>query len=285
MPSLFFVTSDTHVAGRLNYNFFMHEHEPKTPPTPKYEGDSQRITYRLVHVVYVVTLVATSIATFGPTGLLPGIGVCVFWAVVFTSRSRMSAFGWALLTVMAIACVGILFQPASGAAREAARTMSCTNNIKLIALALHNYHDVYGSFPPAHVTDEDGVPMHSWRVLILPYIEMQSLYTKYRFDEPWNGPNNIKLLDDMPPCYQCPSSDINRNEASRFTSYVAVVGNDVARNTWSSLLTMDDRDDLTGNGLPESCVKKRIRFGNCLRFGLFIALVLFPLPGVFREAH
>ena len=46
--------------------------------------------------------------------------------------------------------------------------------------------------------------MHSWRVLILPLIEQSALYAKYDFNEPWDGPNNIKLVDQMPPSYACP---------------------------------------------------------------------------------
>ena len=95
----------------------------------------------------------------------------------------------------------------------------CLNNLKQIGIALHDYHDLYGSLPPACVTDENGEPMHSWRVLILPFMEHQPLYDKYDFDEPWNGPNNSKLLHPMPRVYACPA-----NGGSTFTSYVAVVG-------------------------------------------------------------
>lgn len=113
------------------------------------QNDLRRNTFRLVHVVYVVTLLAISMATFRARGLIPGIVASVFWAIVFTSESRMKAFGWALVTGIAIAFLGALFAPASGAGREAPRRMSCANNMKQIILGLHNYHDVYGCFPPA----------------------------------------------------------------------------------------------------------------------------------------
>ena len=76
--------------------------------------------------------------------------------------------------------------------------MQCSNSLKNISLALQNYHDTYRTFPAAYVPDKDGEPMHSWRVLILPYIEERNLYDKYDFTEPWDGPNNSKLLADMP---------------------------------------------------------------------------------------
>ena len=64
-----------------------------------------------------------------------------------------------------------LLLPAVQAAREAARRAQCTNNLKQIGLAMHNYHSAYNHFPAAAITDDDGKPLLSWRVAILPYIE------------------------------------------------------------------------------------------------------------------
>lgn len=50
----------------------------------------------------------------------------------------------------------------------------------------------------------DGTPLHSWRVLILPYIEQQKLYDEFRLAEPWDSPHNIRLLDRMPSTYAPP---------------------------------------------------------------------------------
>ncbi len=108
----------------------------------------------------------------------------------------------------AAALLGILtamLYPAVQQAREAARRSSCKCNLKQLGLALHNYHDANGSFPPAFIADSQGRPMHSWRVLILPYIDQAALYNRYNFAEPWDGPNNVKLLDEIPAVYKCPS--------------------------------------------------------------------------------
>lgn len=76
--------------------------------------------------------------------------------------------------------------------------------------------------------------MHSWRVLILPYLGHTGLYRRYRFNEPWDGPTNSLLLDQMPDEYRCPSLYSGRSSATK-TSYLAVVGqytmwpNDAAR--------------------------------------------------------
>jgi hypothetical protein len=61
------------------------------------------------------------------------------------------------------------------------------NKLKQIGLAMHNFHATHGCFPPAVVTGPDGKPWHSWRVLILPYLEELKLYNEYDFTVPW-GP-------------------------------------------------------------------------------------------------
>lgn len=81
------------------------------------------------------------------------------------------------------------------------------NNLKQIALAISNYQDSFGTLPPAYVAANDGTPLHSWRVLILPFLDRNELYAQYRFDEPWNGPNNRKLAKSMPSVYRCPGVD------------------------------------------------------------------------------
>jgi hypothetical protein len=106
--------------------------------------------------------------------------------------------------------------------REPARRSQCKNNLKQIGLALHNYHDVYGTFPPAYVADASGRPMHSWRVLILPFLDQEPLHHEYDFSEPWDGPNNSRLLDRMPAVYLCPSHTSPPGNTS--TSYVAPFG-------------------------------------------------------------
>jgi len=97
------------------------------------------------------------------------------------------------------------------------------NQLKLIGLALHNYHDDYGTFPPAYVADENGRRLHSWRVLILPYLgeqQAQELYEQYDFSEPWNGPNNVKLVTQRPNIYGYPGQ---KGDAT-VTAFAAIVG-------------------------------------------------------------
>jgi len=105
--------------------------------------------------------------------------------------------------------------------REAARRERCSNNLKQIGLALHNYHDVWKQLPPAVTLGPDGKPWHSWRVLLLPYLEQMPLYDLYQFDEPWDGPNNCKWHEVSLEFLLCPA-DPTRDATS--TSYLLLIG-------------------------------------------------------------
>ena len=128
-----------------------------------------------------------------------------------------------------IAIVGILVAlllPAVQAAREAARRAACTNNMKQIELAMHNYADANGQFPPAYTVDENGNPLHSWRTLLLPYIEQNQIYDQLKLDEPWDSPHNLPILEGLRmDAYECPSATGNEGDLSdAYTNYVMVVG-------------------------------------------------------------
>ena len=105
--------------------------------------------------------------------------------------------------------------------RSASRRAPCANRLKQIALALHGYHDAHGSFPPAYIADENGRPMHSWRVLILPFLGHKPLYEAYDFNEAWDGPNNRQLANQPVSRFNCPA---DTKEPSLHASYLVVVG-------------------------------------------------------------
>ncbi|WDQ17851.1 DUF1559 domain-containing protein [Rhodopirellula sp. P2] len=128
--------------------------------------------------------------------------------------------GFALVGVLV--CGGILvglMLPAVEAAREAARRMSCSNNMKQIGLALHNYHAAYNQLPPAYTVDKDGNKLHSWRVAILPFMEQQALYQQIDLSKPWDAPENAGVASTAVSAYACPS----KKGDPLMTTYVAVV--------------------------------------------------------------
>ncbi len=100
-----------------------------------------------------------------------------------TSRSRFAFTLVELLVVIAIIgiLVGLLL-PAVQQAREAARRMQCTNNLKQMALAMHNYESSYKTFPTANIVRQDGTLMRgdgwTWHARILPMLEQIALYNR-----------------------------------------------------------------------------------------------------------
>jgi beta-lactamase regulating signal transducer with metallopeptidase domain len=110
--------------------------------------------------------------------------------------------------------------PAVAQARSAARRAQSTNNLKQLALAMHNFADVNKSFPSAVLYGSDGKPPHSWRVAILPYLDQAQLYNQYKFDEPWDSANNKQVLAKMPAVFRDP----NDPPDSISSSYYGLVG-------------------------------------------------------------
>ncbi len=115
-----------------------------------------------------------------------------------------------------------LLLPAVQAAREAARRAQSMNNLKQIALAMHNFHDTYRAFPASYSADADGKPLLSWRVHVLPFLEQAALYEQFHLDEPWDSPHNKALISQMPEVYRSPSS----KGESGMTNYLGVAGDD-----------------------------------------------------------
>jgi beta-lactamase regulating signal transducer with metallopeptidase domain len=117
--------------------------------------------------------------------------------------------------------VVMLLAPAIRASRLAAERMQQANNLKLVMLALHNYHDAHGHFPPAIVIDKESGVARSWRVEILPYIEQVNLYNEYRKNEPWDSEANKKVLAKMPSTYRHSSQPGDSVFTSIFAAYGA----------------------------------------------------------------
>jgi prepilin-type processing-associated H-X9-DG protein len=119
------------------------------------------------------------------------------------------------------AALAVAAADAATKAGTASARVQSQNNLKQIAIAMHNYHDSIGSFPPAAVCDRQGKPLLSWRVTILPYVEEQALYEQFHLDEPWDSEHNKKLIAQMPKIYAHPEG--GPREAGK-THYRVFVG-------------------------------------------------------------
>lgn len=94
--------------------------------------------------------------------------------------------------------------PAVFSARGAARRMQSTNNMRQFAIAMLNHEAEFRGFPAAYTSDDDGKPLLSWRVRMLPYLDQQPLYESFHLDEPWDSEHNKKLISAMPDIFASP---------------------------------------------------------------------------------
>jgi len=152
-----------------------------------------------------------------------------------------------ILVVLAIIAVllALLLPSSMRSSRGAARRAQCKNNLKQIGLALHNYHETYNAFPPAYTVDEHGKPLHSWRTLLLPYLDEQALYQQIDLSKSWDDPANAEAFkSDRPNCYYCPST----TNPPEMTTYLAVTGEHSCFPPGQSR-TLTEITDGTGNTL------------------------------------
>ncbi|MDR1958474.1 MAG: DUF1559 domain-containing protein [Planctomycetaceae bacterium] len=132
--------------------------------------------------------------------------------------NHKASFAFTLVELLVvIAIIGILIAlllPAVQAAREAARRMQCTNNMRQIGIALHNYHDTFQKFPAAWFGYESGTnrpnalgdPGWSWAASILPFLEQGNVQTNFvHFDLPVSDPQNRTACQTLLQVFRCPS--------------------------------------------------------------------------------
>lgn len=141
---------------------------------------------------------------------------------ISTGMIILLVFGGLGAAAMMATIAFVALFPAIGAARTMVHKRSCESNLIQIGIALRAYEAAHGTLPPAYIPDATGKPMHSWRVLLLPFLNEQGLYARYDFDEPWDGPNNLQLVAYMPDVYGCPADPDARTLGE--TSYMVITG-------------------------------------------------------------
>lgn len=171
-------------------------------------------------------------------GAAPSVMPVLFMTGV--SHSRMNRFGTSnspgLLDVLS--------------PRRAQRSQA-TNNLKQIGLAMHNFHDTHRRFATG-VKDDDGKPLLSWRVQLLPFLDQAPLFDQFHMDEPWDSPHNKALIQHLPPTYAAPGGkaapgETNyvgfRHEKSIFSDREKMAFRDILDGTSNTIMVVEADDD------------------------------------------
>lgn len=152
-------------------------------------------------------------------------------------RATLTAFSVAVLLL-----AGLLAAPAADEPTKKEWAES-QNRLKQIGIAFHAYADTHKEKWAEDITDKDGKVLLSWRVTLLPYLEGGDLYKQFKLDEPWDGPNNKKLIAKMPKVYAPVRGKAKEGE----TYYQRFVGKDALFNERGSDYTIPGIPDGTSN--------------------------------------
>ena len=124
------------------------------------------------------------------------------------------------ISIQDVAAIAAVLRPPIEEARANAQRMQRTNQFKQIALGMLNYESANKTLPAQASYSDEGKPLLSWRVHILPYLGQQELYDKFHLDEPWDSEHNRQLHTQMPNIYADPDSALSRINGMGKTTYV-----------------------------------------------------------------
>jgi hypothetical protein len=179
-----------------------------------------------LRTLLLFVVLGSSLGVFGAWGML-AFAVVVGLAVYIHQVKSLWSLAYLVLAVLCLMCV--LGLPLTiNAAREAAYRASCLNRMHQLGLALRNYHEANKSFPPACTTGKSGKPLHSWRTLILPFLEYGFLYNSIDHAQSWDSPKNTSTLAIQPKEFVCASDPTSNWPGATQADYFAVVGPNTA---------------------------------------------------------
>lgn len=128
-----------------------------------------------------------------------------------------------VITLAAVVALGGLYAVAFiRGHQQRSLAMNLEGRFAQLQLAFNNYHAANGSFPPSYAKGAAPPNAQSWRVALLPYMDLKDVHAKYVASEPWNSPANQRLaatLGEAPSLFRCPFS---RNQSSQFADFVVV---------------------------------------------------------------
>jgi len=177
-------------------------------------------TRMLLGIIVAIAIGLLPVAFFGWQGIISTVFITLAGVLFCYSQYGLS-FGSVLLLV-----IGQLLYPVIDPARVGILGAECENNLRTLTIAIHAYESDHGHIPPPFTLDENGRRLHSWRVLLLPYIGENELYQKIDLTKPWDHPTNQPYHDQMPEIFCCSAVKYYSRwmTTGNTTNYIVVVG-------------------------------------------------------------
>ena len=238
------------------------------------------MNYRLAALFYLLALVASSLAVFGPLGL--GVAVLVLSVYyVILLRKLQSCLGVFVVAIVVLS-LPTLWHEASSNERNVVHQQICANRLRCLAMATLAYESVKEQLPVAGV-GKRRIPVPSWRVEILPEVDEQEYYDEYDFSEPWDGPSNKKLVTPTRiEMFWCPlhSEEIN-------TNYFAITGPETAWGDGEPRSLADISDGTENTILLIEAAGRGVHWAEPkdLTFAEAVELLTTPLKADSHDAH
>lgn len=177
------------------------------------------LQFRLSTIFLLFFVLAASLAAFDLLGI--GVFVLLLLATVCLNRAKKLRNGIALTSSLIVTITGIWFYVSSK--REAALQDDCQAlHLSMIGWGVYDYEARHKEFPPLCVRDEEGRPLRSWLVEILPGLDYDRIYRQMKKNEPWNSSYNAQVLPGTISEYICPKASREKNDCS--SNYMAIIG-------------------------------------------------------------
>jgi hypothetical protein len=151
------------------------------------------------------------------------------------------------LTAFLLGLIWMLILPAQQKINQGRNGPPIALRLRQVGIAMTNYAGTHGRLPPAAVYDQNGRPLLSWRVLLLPYLEYDSLFQHFKLDEPWDSPHNAQLLGMMPKVFESPGGLKDVRIDPFHTCFKVFVGKGAAFEGKQGLKLPEDFPDGTPN--------------------------------------
>jgi hypothetical protein len=164
----------------------------------------------------------------GVIGVL--VVVATFCVAITIYLHKVKSLKLLICLVFALTCLSCVVGPLLLPYDIGPHRPRCPNRMHQVGVGLCNYHEAHGCFPPAYTADGNDKPLHSWRTLVLPYIDDEALYRGIDLKQPWDAQKQNPVFANSLLDYTCPNDPSSHEPGTTQTNYFAVVGPNAA---WS----------------------------------------------------